>query len=611
VTDYVASARAYEAAVVGGEILACKWVRLACDRNVRDRARVGADPNFPYRFDDDAAVRICRAAEKFPHIKGPKAKVVGRDSEGRNRWATIELEPWQCWLLTTLFGWVHALTGLRRFKVGLILVPRKNAKSTLGAVVANVLLAADGESGAEVYSAATTREQAKAVAETAWEMAKRSPEFREYFGVRLGAKTTRSLEVPATASKFAPLSADAHTLDGLNVSGAIVDELHAHKTRDVWDVLDTATGARDQSLLLAITTAGVDIGGICYEKLTYLHKVLEQALEDDEFFGIEYTIDEGDDWRTEAAWRKANPNYGVSVRPDDLRRKAREAAHSPGAINNFLTKHCNVWVRAESTWMPMPEWVRCGDASLRLEDFVSYPCWIGVDLAEVRDFAAIVALFRTDPKRYVVFGKFFLPETTLERSPIAQMSGWAAEGHIIATDGDQADYQLIEDEIVNWCDLFEDVREIDFDRALASRMAPNLKTRLMPRMGKDGVERFVITVPQTVETMNPAMQLIESLTLAGDIRHPANPAFNWMFSNVVVERNYKDEIFPRKAGGKDSPHKIDGPVATFTAASRASQIVLGRPRRRSRVSRWTPDGFVPVGAEASPSDTPPLPGDPA
>jgi phage terminase large subunit-like protein len=599
VTDYVASARAYEAAVLAGEILACKWVRLACARNVRDRARVGTDPNFPYRFDDEAAARICRAAEKFPHIKGPKAKVVGRDAEGRNRWATIELEPWQCWLLTTLFGWLHAVTGLRRFKVGLILVPRKNAKSTLGAVVANVLLAADGESGAEVYSAATTREQAKAVAETAWEMAKRSPEFREYFGVRLGAKTTRSLEVPATASKFAPLSADAHTLDGLNVYAAIVDELHAHKDRGVWDVLDTATGARDQSLLLAITTAGVDIGGICYEKLTYLHKVLEQALDDDEFFGIEYTIDEGDDWRTEAAWRKANPNYGVSVRPDDLRRKVREAAHSPGAINNFLTKHCNVWVRAESTWMPMPEWVRCGDASLRLEDFVSYPCWIGVDLAEVRDFAAIVALFRTDPKKYVVFGKFFLPETTLERSPIAQMSGWAAEGHIIATDGDQADYQLIEDEIVAWCDLFEDVREIDFDRALASRMAPNLKTRLMPRMGKDGVERFVITVPQTVETMNPAMQLIESLTLAGDIRHPANPAFNWMFSNVVVERNYKDEIFPRKAGGKDSPHKIDGPVATFTAASRASQVVLGRPRRRGRVSRWTPDGLVPVGAEAS------------
>lgn len=592
--DYVGIARAYEAAVAAGEILACKWVRLACERNVRDLARVGTDPEFPYRFDAAAATRICRAAEQFPHIKGPKAKVVGRDSEGRNRWATIVLEPWQCWLLTTLFGWLHVLTGARRFKVGLVLVPRKNAKSTLGAVIANVLTAADGESGAEVYSAATTREQAKAVAETAWEMVKRSPEFREYFGVRLGAKTTRSLEVPATASKFAPLSADAHTLDGLNVYGAIVDELHAHPTRDVWDVLDTATGARDQSLILAITTAGVDIGGICYEKLTYLHKILERALDDDEFFGVEYTIDEGDDWRTEAAWRKANPNYGVSVRPDDLKRKAREASHSPAATNNFLTKHCNVWVRAESTWMPMAEWIRCGDSTLRIEDFVGFPCWIGVDLAEVRDFAAIVALFRPTAKQYVVFGKFFLPEKTIERSPIAQMAGWAERGHIIATDGDQADYQLIEDEIVNWCDVLEDVREIDFDRALASRMAPNLKTRLQPRMGKDGVDQFVITVPQNVETMNPAMQLVESLTLGANIRHEANPAFNWMWSNVVVERNYKDEIYPRKAGGKDSPNKIDGPVATLTAISRASQVVVGPPRRRGRVSRWTPNGFVPV-----------------
>jgi phage terminase large subunit-like protein len=601
--DYVGLSRAYETAVAAGEILACKRVRQACERNIRDRARAEAsDPTFPYRFDGDAATRICRAAEKFPHIKGAKAKVIGRDDQGRVRWAPIELEPWQCWLLTTLFGWLHVLTGMRRFKVALILVPRKNAKSTIGAVIANFMLTADGESGAEVYSAATTREQAKAVAETAWEMAKRSPEFREYFGVRMGAKTTRSLEVPATASKFGPLSADAHTLDGLNVSCAIVDELHAHKTRDVWDVLDTATGAREQSLLAAITTAGVDIGGICYEKRTYLHKVLERALEDEEFFGVEYTIDEGDDWRAESSWRKANPNFGVSVRPDDLKRKAREAAHSPAAINNFLTKHLDVWVRAESTWMPMAEWIRCGDATLKIEDFIQYPCWIGVDLAEVRDVAAIVALFRPDPKRYVIFGKFFLPEKTIERSPIAQMPGWVEKGHIIATDGDQADYALIEDEIIAWCDLFADVREIDFDRALASRMAPNLKVRLQPRMGKDGVDQFVVTVPQNVETMNPAMQLIESLTLGGDIAHEANPAFNWMWSNIVVERNYKDEIYPRKAGGKDSPHKIDGPVATLTAISRASQTVIGRPRRRARVTKWTPEGFVPVvPADAEPA----------
>lgn len=568
-SSYLDRARQYEDEVLAGVIPACKWVRLACARNRRDRERSeSGDPTFPYRIDETAATRICVAAEQLPHIKGPKAFVVGHDEEGRAIWNPIRLEPWQCWFLTTLFGWLRLDNGHRRFRVGLLLVPRKNAKSTLAAAIVAFMLTADGENGAECYSAATTRDQAKVVAEIVWEMTRRSPLFREYFGVRLGAKTSRSLEVPATAGKFGPLSADAHTLDALNVSLAIVDELHAHKTRDVWDVLDTATGARLQPLLLATTTAGVDLGGICYDKMQQLHKVLEGVFEDDQFFGINYTIDDGDDWRDEATWRKANPNYGVSVQPDDLARKARDAAHSPSAINNFLTKHLNVWVRSAAPWMPMPGWIACGNPALRIEDFRAVPCWIGVDLAEVRDIAAIVAVFQPDRDHLVAFGRFYLPAAAVETSPIAQYPGWVREGCLIETDGDQADYLRIEDDIVAWCDQLTAVREIDFDRALAAQMSQNLKRRLEPRMGRDAVDRFVVTVPQTTETMNPAMQFTERLVLAGRFAHDANPVFTWMVSNVVVVRNFKDEIYPRKAGGKDSPNKIDGPVAMFTAISR-------------------------------------------
>lgn len=575
--EYLAMAQAYEDGVLEGSIRACQWVRLACARNRRDRERAAAnDPVFPYHFSPRAAEDICRAAELLPHIKGPKAQVIGRDEQHRPIWATLVLEPWQCWLLTTLFGWQQR-DGLRRFRVALVLVPRKNAKSTLAAVIVLYMLTADGESGAECYSAATTRDQAKVVAEIAWEMARRSPQFCEHYGVRIGSKTMKTLEVPASASKFAALSADAHTLDALNVSLAVVDELHAHPTRGVWDVLDTATGARLQPLLLAITTAGVDLGGICYEKLTYCHKVLEGTLTDESFFGVNYTIDDDDDYRDPAALQKANPNYGVSVNPADLARKVNEVTHSRAALNNFLTKHCNVWVRAESTWMPMREWMALGDPTLKIEDYAKVPCWIGVDLAEVRDIAAAVALFRVDAKRYVWFGRYYLPERAIEKSPIAQMSGWVREGHIIATDGDQADFQRIEDDLVAWCDQLT-VREIDFDRALSAHMSQNLKKRLQPRMGKDAVERFVVTVPQTVETMNPAMQLIERLTLSGEIRHDGNPANTWMWSNVVVERNHKDEVYPRKAGGKDSPNKIDGPVAGLTTLSRASQAELVKTR---------------------------------
>lgn len=561
--DYVALSRQYEADVIAGRVASCRWVRLACQRNVRDLARAKVeDSAFPYVFSEAAAVRVCIAAEQLPHVKGPKARIIGRDEQNRPIWNPITLEPWQCWVLTTLFGWLRRDDNLRRFRVGLLLVPRKNAKSTLAAVVVLYMLTADGESGAECYSAATTREQAKVVAEIAWEMARRSHQFREYFQVKIGAKTTKALDVLSPlGGKFGALSADAHTLDALNVSLAVVDELHAHKTREVWDVLDTATGARLQPLILATTTAGVDIGGICHEKMSYLHAILQETHTDEQFWGVNYTIDEGDDWRDLAVLQKANPNFAVSVGAADLTRKQSEAMHSPAAVNNFLTKHCNVWVRSESTWMPMDDWHACGDPTLRMEDFADVPCWVGVDLAETRDIAAAVALFRVDDDDYVMFGRYYLPAATVEQSSNAQYSGWARSGRLAQTPGNIADFARIEDDLVEWCRAYR-VQEVCFDRALAAAVIQNLQRKL-------GEHPPVVVIEQNVITMSPAMKAVERLVLGRKLRHAANPVEAWMASNVVVERNYKDEIYPRKAGGKDSHNKIDGMVALFNAVSRA------------------------------------------
>jgi phage terminase large subunit-like protein len=564
--DFIAIAAQYQADILAGVIPACLQVRQACERNRRDLDRQDT-PHFPYRFDPDAARRICQMAEMLPHVKGDKARVIGQDDEGRQVWATISLEPWQCWILTTLFGWLR-VDGRRRFRSGLVLVPRKNAKSTMGAVIALYMLTADGESGAECYSAATSRDQAKVVAEIAWEMARRSPSFREYFGVKLGSKTTLSLTVPGNGSKFMPLSADAHSLDGLNVFFAIVDELHAHRTRAVWDVLDTATGARLQPLLLAITTAGVDTGGICHERLAYLERVLGGTVADESHFGINYTIDQGDDYWLPAVAQKANPNWGVSVDPEDIARKMLMAKHSQSALNDKLTKHFNVWIRTESAWMSSALWQTCAGDGLTIEQFKDYPCWIGVDLAEVRDIAAVVILFKVGDK-YVQFGRFYLPEAAVAKSPIAQLSGWVRQKFIIQTDGDQADFLRIEDDIVALCDTYK-VQEIDFDRALAAQMQQSLKRRLEPRMGKDAVDRFIINVKQDTPTMDAAMKMTERLVLGKQLQHDANPAMAWMVSNIVVNRSpSSDEIRPSKAGGKDSPNKIDGPVAWFTCLSQA------------------------------------------
>lgn len=552
--NYVTVARKYEADVIAGKVLACRQVRLACERNRRDRDRA-AGGCWAYRFDAAQANRVCAFVEQMPHVLGDFAKPTTAP-DGELIWPTITLEPWQCWVLSTVFGWMRVSDGKRRFRIALVLVPRKNGKSALLSAIANYMVTADGEPGAKCYSAATTRDQARIVAEAAYDMAARLPAYREYFGIKLGARSKRTFGVPATASTMEPLSADASTLDGLNVHFAAVDEVHAHKTRHVWDVLDTATGARTQPLVWAITTAGVDTGGICYELLSYLRKLLDRSLEDETFFGVEYTCDETDDPFADETWRKANPNYGVSVKPDDLARKANKARASSAALNNFLTKHLNVWVRSESTWAPMEAWQKAARPELKPDGFAAFPCWIGVDLAEVRDIAAVVLVFKVSPTRYVLFPRFYLPESTIAKSPIAQVSGWVRDGALVSTLGDQADYPQIEAGIHDLCKRFK-VQKVCFDRALAAQMMQSLKTRL-------GMKPEVLTVEQNVLVMNPAMQTVERLLLAGQLEHDGNPVMTWMMGNIVAVPNFKDEVYPRKAGGKDSPHKIDGPVALFT-----------------------------------------------
>ena len=265
--SYTTIARRYAEAVVADEIPACKWVQLACQRQLNDLARFKGNSS-PYRFNPVLnrdgrsfypADNLCALIERLQHVKGPLAG------------QPIHLEPWQVFILTTVFGWVKP-DGKRRFRRSYIEVPRGNAKSTLSSAVGLYMLAADGEGGAEVYSLATTRDQARIVFGDAQTMARKSPGFRSRFGVAVGA---HNMHVLATGSKFEALSAEGSTLDGLNIHFGCVDELHAHKTRTVYDVVETGTGKRDNSLLWVITTAGSNRAGICYESRTFVARLLE------------------------------------------------------------------------------------------------------------------------------------------------------------------------------------------------------------------------------------------------------------------------------------------------------------------------------------------------
>jgi phage terminase large subunit-like protein len=526
-------------------------VKAACQRQRKDLAR----KRWQYRFDVDKANAVVEFIEALPQIKG--AKFAGKP---------LILGDWQCFIVTTVFGWVvarGARAGDRRFRIVYIECPRKNGKSTLSAPIALYLMAADGEPGAEVYSAATTRDQAKIVWDDAKRMADRSADLRRELDVET---SMNSIFCRETASSLKPLSREQQgNLDGLNVHAAVIDELHGHKDRGIWDVLETATGARTQPLLWAITTAGSNRAGICYEQQAYVRKILGGAHVDDTYFGIIFTIDEGDDPFDPLSWAKANPNYGVSVEPDDLRRKANKAQQMAAAQNNFLTKHLNVWVNADTAWMTMAAWDKCADPTLDIADFGGDDCIVACDLATKTDIAAKVRLFQRElpvpgspgetVTHYYGFGSFYLPEDAAEDGRNSQYGGWAIDGRLITTDGNVTDFAVIEDGIREDASMFR-VTDTAFDPWQAAQMIQNLAADGLP----------VTEYRQTVQNMSEPMKEWEALVLQGRYHHDGCPVMTWMVSNVVCHIDAKENIYPRK---ERPENKIDGPVAVIMALGRA------------------------------------------
>lgn len=548
--DYLAISQQYAGDVLSGKISACKQVKAACQRQIDDLARQD-DPAWPFRFDTNSAARVCLFIEQAPHIKG---KLRGRK---------LRLEPWQVFCLSTVFGWLHKDTGKRRFRRAYVEVPRGNGKSALSSPLALYMAFMDGEGGAEVYSCATTRDQAKIVFSVAQAMARQMPEFLKRAGVDV---TTNSIHQQSSASFFRALASEANSLDGLNIHCAIVDELHAHPNRELWDVIETGLGKRDQSLLWSITTAGTNQAGICYEVRSYVQKILECVIADESWFGVIYTIDEGDDWQIEASARKANPNFGVSVFADDLAQKVKKAQNIASAQPAYLTKHLNVWCNADSAWMNMARWNACADPSLDEADFETVPCIIGLDLASKLDFLSAVRLHWCDvandengrtERHYYSFHTSWLPQEAIENSVNSALySGWVIENHLTAVPGATNDFDLVEDYVRENARRFQ-VKEVAHDQYNA--------TSLVNHLQPEGIT--MVEVPQRPLFLSPAMKELEAAVADGRFHHNGDPILTWAISNVVAHPDKNDNLFPNK---ETKDNKIDPATALITAMNRAS-----------------------------------------
>ncbi|MCJ8139574.1 terminase large subunit [Falsirhodobacter halotolerans] len=529
----------YARDVVSGKIPAAKYVRLACQRHLDDIASQ-KDKAFRFKFDPKAAERVCKFIQLMPHTKGEWAR------QGK----TLILEPWQVFFIAVVFGWMRKSDGTRRYRKALLLVPRKNGKSALAAGIGLYMLLADKEFGAEVYSGATTEKQAWEVFRPARLMAQKQTALRDHYGLTVNAK---NLHLLSNDSRFEPVIGNPG--DGASPSCAIVDEYHEHDTDALFATMETGMGAREQPLMLVITTAGDNIAGPCYAMQDEAQKELEGTRPDSETFALIYGIDEGDDWTSPDVIRKANPNFGVSIKKDFLLAQQREAMNTPRKAGMFKTKHLNVWVQSRAAYYNVLRYQKAADPTLTLDMFVGQECIIGIDLAEKRDLTAVELVFRYKDG-FACFGRYYCPAETIDEPHNEHFQTWrdSPRPSLIETDGAVTDDRVIEADLEDCLERF-DVRELVFDPWHSRQMAV--------QMMEKGVT--CVEFGNRPSTMNEPMRAMDALIAEGRMYHDGDPAFTWMLSNVVNGTRTSDLHRPAKERGEN---KIDGPVARIMALGR-------------------------------------------
>lgn len=539
----VKAAEAYARQVISGKIPACKWIKLACQRHL-DEVKLSKAADFPYYFDPAKAERVAKFLQLLPHTKG--------------KWASkrelIKLEGWQLFSVCIPFGWLRKKDDTRRYRTILIFVPRKNGKSIIGGGVGLYMFTADGEFGAEVYSGATTEKQAWEVFRPAKLMVDRTPELREHFGVEVNASNMCRL---SDGSRFEPVIGKPG--DGSSPSCAIVDEFHEHQDSTLFDTMETGMGAREQPVMLVITTAGSSIGGPCHQLVRDAERMLEGVIERPDLWAMLYTIDPGDDWTSEAVLIKANPNYGISINGDFLQARQRDAMQSAAKQATFRTKHLNEWVGAKSAWLNMLRWKEA-PARKSLAELDGRPCYIGLDLASKIDIAGNLLLFppvEGDPYWHL-HGRYYLPEARVIEeldSNTARYREFDALGLLTLTDGEVIDFEVIKEDLREFAGRF-DVQQVAYD--------PWQATQLAQEMQAEGL--LMVEVRQTVQNISEPMKELEALVLQRKLAHGDCPVLTWMASNVVAKLDAKDNIYPNK---ERPENKIDGIVAAIMALSRA------------------------------------------
>jgi phage terminase large subunit-like protein len=524
-----------------GKVTTCKTVRAVIARHRRDldRAKSG-DPEFPYQFSPDRA-RL--AIDFFQELRHSKGKWAGQK---------FKAEPWQQFIIASIYGWRVPDTGLRRFRKCYCQMARKQGKTFLGAGVELYDLIT--EPGAEVYSAATTREQAKISFTDAKRMVQKSPDLQQYI------KTYRDTLVYGDAHCKALISED-NTLDGLNPSCALIDEYHAHRDDSLVGVIQTGMGSREQPLLFIITTAGFNTAGVCHEEYEIAKHIIagDDGYENDEYFAIIYELDKEDDWRDRRNWIKANPNLGVSVSMEYMESQFREALQKTSKETEFKTKNLNIWVNSRASWISYEKWKRCHNV-FDEEILRGMPCFGAIDLSQVLDFTVLTWYFWIpEAGRFYAKHRFYIPEAQIDakmKTDSGKIRTWIDRGYIKAIPGETIDYDYMREDILSDATLYE-VTEIAFDPYLSKKLITDLKD-----------EFTMIEFSQKMNKMSEPSKNWEKLVTDGKLIDN-NPVMEWMVGCTEIYTDANGNIKVQKPKINRDSKRIDGVITSIMAYDRA------------------------------------------
>lgn len=485
-------------------------------------------------FDIEAAQK---SIDFFPdclhHVKG---KLAGQP---------FKLTMWEKSFVANLFGWKRA-DGTRRYREALLYIPRKNGKTTLCAGIVLLLLFADGEPGAEIYSAAADREQASMVFDQAVGMVRQDDD--------LYARSTiyrKAISLNDNSGSYKPISADANTKHGYNVHAAIIDELHAQPNADLVDTLLTSVGARTQPLIIHVTTADYYRQSICNEKHDYASKVRDEIIPDEAFLPVIFEAKLEDDWKKKSTWKKANPNMGITFDESYLEREFKRAQETPRYENTFKRVHLDIITEQIVRWLRMESWKKCEIQQIPQNELKSVKWFGGLDLASTTDIAAFLLY---SPENHVVIPRFWIPSESAyirERRDGVSYLTWARQGFIKLTEGDVIDYDIIREEIKSLGEQYN-IRGIAFDRWGSQQ--------IQTQLSGDGFD--VQAFGQGFASMSAPSKEFERLVVGGLLRPGMDPVLKWMMSNVSVETDAAGNIKPSKSKSKE---KIDGIVALIMA----------------------------------------------